>query len=46
MFKIENGLRIAQMVICPIIKAQIKVVDSLSETSRGEGGFGSTTGVK
>lgn len=45
MFKIENGLRIAQMVICPIIKAQIKVVDSLSETSRGEGGFGST-GVK
>ena len=45
MFNIENGLRIAQMVICAIIKAQIKVVDSLSETSRGEGGFGST-GVK
>tara|TARA_Y100001936_G_scaffold206336_1_gene210689 strand:- start:654 stop:1094 length:441 start_codon:yes stop_codon:yes gene_type:complete len=44
-FKIENGLRIAQMVVCPIVKAKIKLVENLSKTIRGEGGFGST-GVK
>jgi dUTP pyrophosphatase len=41
-FKIENGLRIAQMVLCPVIKASIKEVDQLEETERGVGGFGST----
>tara|TARA_X000001036_G_C20158975_1_gene594586 strand:+ start:50 stop:490 length:441 start_codon:yes stop_codon:yes gene_type:complete len=41
-FKVEKGLRIAQMVVCPIVKAQLKEVDDLSETERGEGGFGST----
>ena len=30
------------MVVCPIIKAKIKEVDSLDKTSRGSGGFGST----
>ena len=44
-FIIENGLRIAQMVLCPIIKAKLKEVDSLQNTKRGSGGFGST-GVK
>ncbi len=44
-FKIENGLRIAQMVICPIIKTNLKEVDDLNETKRGKGGFGST-GIK
>ena len=39
---IKNGDRIAQMVIMPIAIADIKIVDELSETSRGEGGFGST----
>ena len=39
---IKNGDRIAQMVIMPIAIADIKVVEELSETSRGEGGFGST----
>ena len=41
-FVIENGLRIAQMVVCPIIQAQLEEVDELSDTLRGKGGFGST----
>ena len=41
-FKVEQGLRIAQMVVCPIVQAQLKEVDNLSETERGKGGFGST----
>ena len=41
-FKIEKGLRIAQMVLCPVIKATLKEVDTLEETKRGTGGFGST----
>ena len=41
-FIVENGARIAQMVVCPVIKAKLKEVDSLDNTSRGSGGFGST----
>ena len=41
-FKVEKGLRIAQMVVCPVIQAQIKEVEDLSVTERGKGGFGST----
>ena len=41
-FKVEKGLRIAQMVVCPVVHAQIKEVEVLSETERGKGGFGST----
>ena len=41
-FTIEKGLRIAQMVLCPIIRATFKEVDTLEETKRGSGGFGST----
>jgi dUTP pyrophosphatase len=41
-FKIEKGLRIAQMVVCPVVKATLKEVDTLEETERGVGGFGST----
>ncbi|WP_116771646.1 dUTP diphosphatase [Maribacter litoralis] len=44
-FTIENGERIAQMVIAKHERAEWNVVESLSETTRGEGGFGST-GVK
>ena len=44
-FIVENGERIAQMVIAKHERAEWNVVDSLSETARGEGGFGST-GVK
>jgi dUTP pyrophosphatase len=44
-FKIKKGLRIAQMVLCPVIKATLKEVETLEETKRGLGGFGST-GIK
>jgi len=43
--KLSCGERIAQLVIMPIVRANIAVVDDLDETSRGEGGFGST-GIK
>lgn len=39
---IEDGERIAQLVICPVVKAKIELVDELDDTERGEGGFGST----
>ena len=41
-FLVEKGLRIAQMVVCPIIQAQLEEVDELNNTDRGKGGFGST----
>ena len=44
-FVVEKGLRIAQMVVCPVIKASIKEVTKLEITERGSGGFGST-GIK
>ena len=44
-FKVEKGMRIAQMLIQPVITANIIEVEDLEDTSRGEGGFGST-GVK
>ena len=44
-FKIERGERIAQMVIAPVTQGIWAQVDTLSETDRGAGGFGST-GVK
>ena len=41
-FIIENGERIAQMVVCPVIQAKLEEVKELSDTYRGSGGFGST----
>ena len=41
-FIVENGLRIAQMVVCPVIQAEFQEVKDLSKTARGSGGFGST----
>ena len=41
-FEINKNDRIAQMIVCPIIKVELKEVESLPETVRGEGGFGST----
>ena len=41
-FEISRGDRIAQMVIAPVLQAEIEEVEILSETSRGTGGFGST----
>ena len=44
-FQIERGMRIAQMIIAPFTQAQLKLVDSLESSERGDRGFGST-GVK
>ena len=44
-FVVEKGLRIAQMVVCPVIKVSLKEVTKLEFTERGSGGFGST-GIK
>ena len=41
-FKIEPGQRIAQMVLCPVVKAELVEVDTLPKSVRGNGGFGST----
>lgn len=39
---ISNGMRIAQAVLAPIVRASLIEVDELSTTERGSGGFGST----
>ncbi len=41
-FTIEPGMRIAQLVASPILLPEIEVTDTLTETQRGAGGFGST----
>jgi dUTP pyrophosphatase len=41
-FPIRRGERIAQMVIAPVVQAELAPVASLSSTARGSGGFGST----
>ena len=41
-FIINNGDRIAQMVLSPVIKMKLEEVKDLPKTIRGEGGFGST----
>ena len=41
-FRIEHGMRIAQMVVAPVVTATFELADRLDDTSRGAGGFGST----
>ncbi|ATG44355.1 deoxyuridine 5'-triphosphate nucleotidohydrolase Dut [Phaeobacter piscinae] len=41
-FEIAHGDRIAQMVVAPVLQARFQLVDSLSDSARGSGGFGST----
>lgn len=41
-FHVNHGDRIAQMVVAPVVQAQFSLTGDLSETVRGEGGFGST----
>ena len=41
-FIINNGDRIAQMILVPILKMELEETDNLPETIRGNGGFGST----
>lgn len=41
-FTVEPGMRVAQMVIARVARVEVSVVNELTETSRGAGGFGST----
>ncbi|MBT3193532.1 MAG: dUTP diphosphatase [Verrucomicrobia bacterium] len=41
-FAVEQGMKIAQLVVKPVIRVDVESVEMLSETRRGEGGFGST----
>lgn len=41
-FVIERGMRVAQLVIAPVVRAEFKQVEALPETERGGGGFGSS----
>ncbi len=41
-FVVERGARIAQLVVAPVTRVRWEVVDALSETARGQGGFGHT----
>ena len=41
-FEISRGLRIAQLVIAPVVQVQIEEVSELTDSERGGGGFGST----
>ena len=41
-FTVTRGMRIAQMLVAPVIQARWQEVEELDETARGSGGFGST----
>lgn len=41
-FTVNNGDRIAQLIVAPVTLGDFKVVDKLSDTERGAGGYGST----
>lgn len=41
-YHVQKHAKIAQLVICPVIRATLVEVESLDDTSRGDGGFGST----
>jgi len=41
-FEVKRGERIAQLVVAPVTRVEVVLVDELSDTSRGHGGFGST----
>lgn len=41
-FKVEKGMKIAQIVVAPVVRAEIAETDETDSTERGSGGFGST----
>ncbi len=41
-FRVERGLRVAQLLVVPVARAELVRVESLESSARGEGGFGST----
>jgi dUTP pyrophosphatase len=44
-FEVTHGMRIAQLVVAPVVQADFELADGLSDTARGTGGFGSTGGT-
>lgn len=41
-FEVVRGMRIAQAVVAPVVRARLRPVDRVGDTERGSGGFGST----
>ena len=41
-FQVTHGMRIAQMIVAPVVQAEFALTDRLDATARGQGGFGST----
>jgi len=41
-YTIAHGERIAQMIVAPVVQARFDLIETVEETARGEGGFGST----
>lgn len=41
-FVVENGQRIAQVILAPVVKGGFEIVNSLEKTTRGSAGYGST----
>ncbi|MEO9683525.1 MAG: dUTP diphosphatase [Tateyamaria sp.] len=41
-FEVSHGMRVAQIVLAPVVQAVFEEVDTMDETERGAGGFGST----
>jgi dUTP pyrophosphatase len=41
-FQVRRGDRIAQLVVAPVTRVEVEVVEELGESARGDGGFGST----
>ena len=41
-FTVKRGMRIAQMIVAPVVKASFQIVDNLDDTVRASGGFGHT----
>ena len=41
-FVVKSGDRVAQMILCPVVKGRLKEIKNLTKTVRGKGGFGST----
>lgn len=44
-FQVVQGMKIAQMVICSVIRAKVQVVEEINTTTRGSDGFGSTSQI-
>lgn len=41
-YTVQPGDRIAQLMVVPVVQAQVQMVEELDDTARGAGGFGST----